>query len=232
MVKYISIKQVADDVYDHPLLTKFNYDRLINYAVEFLRVVGMPRQFEEKTEVLKVEDYRALLPCDFDSMIQVRLFNPKDKDVINPTFVAKSDSFHMSPNKMEGTNLTYMLQHNAIYTSIKDGCIEIAYRAIPLDQDGFPLVPDNSAFIRAMEAYIKKRCFTILFDTGKIKQPVLQNAQQEYAFYVGQAQAQMALTSLDEMETLARQVNRVLPYTREHNHGFVTSAAREATKNL
>jgi hypothetical protein len=37
-----------------------------------MRIVGMPNMFIEKTEELKIEDYRAQLPCDFYQMIQVR----------------------------------------------------------------------------------------------------------------------------------------------------------------
>ena len=72
-----------------------------------------------------------------------------------------------------------------IYTSIKEGTIEIAYQAIILDEEGLPVIPDNSKFIRALEAYIKKQWFTILFDTGTIQGPILQNVQQEYAWAVG-----------------------------------------------
>lgn len=58
---------------------------------------------------------------------------------------------------------------------MKDGEIEIAYRAIAVDEDGYPLIPDRSPFTRALELYIKKQCFTILFDLGKINQAVYSN---------------------------------------------------------
>ena len=44
----------------------------------------------------------------------------------------------------------------------------MAYRALPVDGEGIPLIPDNSVFYRALEAYVKKNWFTILFDLGKI----------------------------------------------------------------
>lgn len=54
-----------------------------------------------------------------------------------------------------------------------------------LDKDGYPMIPENSAFIKALELYIKKAWFTILFDMGKISQGVLFNTQQEYAWAAG-----------------------------------------------
>jgi hypothetical protein len=56
-----------------------------------------------------------------------------------------------------------------------------------LDEDGFPLIPDNQSFKKALEYYIKREYFTILFDIGVITAPVLTNAEQRYAWYVGQA---------------------------------------------
>lgn len=72
-----------------------------------------------------------------------------------------------------------------IYTSIEKGEIELAYRAIMVDSDGYPLIPDDGTFAIALELYIKKRYFTILFDQGKISHQVLANTQQEYCWAVG-----------------------------------------------
>jgi hypothetical protein len=74
----------------------------------------------------------------------------------------------MSEDKYESSELTYKIQGMVIYTSMKEGTIEIAYRAIAVDKDGYPLIPDKSTFTNALELYIKKKCFTIWFDLGKI----------------------------------------------------------------
>ena len=62
----------------------------------------------------------------------------------------------MSDKTHESSDLTYKIQGRVIYTSIKEGTIEIAYRAIAVDDEGYPLVPDKSSFSRALELYIKK----------------------------------------------------------------------------
>jgi len=82
----------------------------------------------------------------------------------------------MSSYKQD-SGFCYKLQGNCIFTSIKEGTIEIAYRAIAVDEEGYPLIPDNAAFIRALELYIKKQTFTILFDLQKINANVYQNVQ-------------------------------------------------------
>jgi len=52
----------------------------------------------------------------------------------------------------------------------------VAYKSIPLDKDGFPLIVDNQEFIEALKAYIKVKRFEIFFDEGRIAQAVFQNA--------------------------------------------------------
>jgi hypothetical protein len=44
---------------------------------------------------------------------------------------------------------------------------------MPLDDEGYPLLPDEPTFLRALELYIKKQWFTILFDMNKISPAVL-----------------------------------------------------------
>lgn len=220
---YISIRQVLDDILTHPLLRDLTLERAVNYCQEFMRIVGCPKLFNNKVEKVKIKDYRALLPCDFLKAIQVR-------GVHGEEFRYTTDSFHQNLKNKRGEELTYKIQGDVIYTSLKDGEIEIAYESIALDDDGFPLIPDNAAFIRALEFYIKKKWFTILFDTGQISAGVYQNAQQEYAFYVGQAQNELVKPSLDEMEAFTHMWNHLLANSTEHKNGFKNLGTREYIK--
>ena len=113
---------------------------------------------------------------------------------------------------------------------IKDLEIEISYWAIPVDNMGFPLIPENSSFITALELYIKKQYFTILFDTGKLNPNVLQNVQQEYAWYVGQAQSDLIRPTIDQMQSITNMWNTLIPRVTEHEKGFYNAGSREYLK--
>ena len=102
--------------------------------------------------------------------------------------------------------------------------------AIPTDHYGFPLIPENAAYIRALELYIQKRYFTILFNNGKINQNVLANTQQEYAFYVGQAQSDLIRPSLDQMESIKNMWTTLIPKMYKHADGFKTVNNPEVLK--
>ena len=225
MDRYISLKQALDDILEHPLLKDVSFERAVNHTVHFIRKVGMPRAFNEKTELITIENYRGLLPCDLDNIIQVRTHNECGNSY--RVFRYSTDSFHMSENKQDSYDLTYKVQGNVIFTSMKDGTIEIAYRALAVDSEGYPMIPDNSSYIDALELYIKKKCFNVLFDTGKISPQVYNQVCQDYAWAVGQAQSDLVRLSIDEMQSLTNSLNTIVQRVNEHSRGFVNNGSME-----
>lgn len=225
MIRYISLKQILDDVLDHPLLKDVSFERAVNHTVHFIRIVGMPRAFNEKTELVTIENYRGMLPCDLDSIIQVRTHNECGQSY--RVFRYSTDSFHISDNKQDSYDFTYKVQGSVIFTSMKNGTIEIAYRALAVDSEGYPMVPDNSSYINALELYIKKKCFNVLFDTGKITPQVYNQVCQDYAWAVGQAQSDLVRLSIDEMQSLTNSLNTLVTRVNEHSRGFVNNGSME-----
>lgn len=217
-----------DKLTRHPLLEDIPFETVVDYAADFMRIVGTPQSFLEKTEKIEIREYKGILPCDYYQMIQVRVI---DADKRMGAFRYSTDSFHMSSIKPKHGGLTYKIQGSCIITSIREGQIEIAYMAMPLDSEGYPLIPDNSSYSRALELYIKLQWFTTLFDTGKINSQVLVNTQQQYAWAVGQAQTDMVRPTIDQMESITAAWNKLLPdITKDHANGFIHEGTEERWK--
>ena len=215
--QYINIKVVLHRILRHPLMQDLSLETAVDYTIDFMRIVGTPRMFTEKVVRIPIDKYRALLPCDYYQTIQVRIPG-------GHALVYSTDSFHMS-NK--GNSSTYKIQGNIIYTSIESGELELAYLAISTDADGYPLLPDNSSFTRALELYIKKQWFTILFDLGKITSAVLQNTQQEYAWAVGDCQSEFNRMSIDQMEAFSNSWRTMILRDHQHSSGFIGDGSRQ-----
>lgn len=215
--QYINIKVILDRILRHPLMQDLSLETAVDYTIDFMRIVGMPRMFTEKVVRITIDKYRALLPCDYYQTIQVRIPG-------GHALVYSTDSFHMS-NK--GNSSTYKIQGNIIYTSIESGELELAYLAISTDADGYPLLPDNSSFTRALELYIKKQWFTILFDLGKITSAVLQNTQQEYAWAVGDCQSEFNRMSIDQIEAFSNSWRTMILRDHQHSSGFIGDGSRQ-----
>lgn len=217
--QYTSINLILDKVLRHPLMQDLSSETAIDYTIDFMRIVGCPNMFENKVVTIEVNQYRALLPEDYYQVTQLRL---KDGRAFRYT----TDSFHLGET-YKSNDLTYKIQGGIIFTSIENGEIELSYDAIKVDCNGYPMIPDNSSFTRALELYIKKQWFTILFDLGKITPQVLQNTQQEYAWAVGDCQSEFIRLNIDKAESFYNSIRTMIRREYQHPSGFINNGTKE-----
>lgn len=215
---YTKIQNVLDRLLRHPLLQDLSLEAAVQYTVDFLGIIGLPKSYEDKIASIEINNYRGVLPCDIVAINQVKHGNNYLQGM--------SDTFGKCYNKLNSPE-SFKTQGNIIYTSFKEGNIDVSYKAIPVDEHGFPLIPDNSIFLKTLELYIKKEWFTILFDLGKINNAVLQNTQQEYAFKVGQLRNEFIIPSVSEMEAITNMLNTLIPRVNEFSKGFRTLGNKE-----
>lgn len=231
MIQTTNIRRILDRVMRHPLMKDIPFETAIEYAVDFIELMGTPGIYTEKTAKIKVDDWRGELPCDYYNMIQVR--DGVDEKHRHPGFTYRysSDSFHLSPDhRHHDTSHTYKIQGHCIFTSTRKTTLEIAYHAFAVDDEGLPLLPDNASFLRGLENYIKLQWFTILYDIGRIPRDVLANVQQEYAWAAGDAQSEFSRLDLDKAETLANSFNMLLPRNGMHLNGYYDNGSKELWK--
>jgi len=239
MVKTTNIRRILDRVKRQKMLLDIPFETAVEYTVDFIELIGTPGLYEEKTAVVRVKDWQGELPCDFEHMIQVRIA-PNQKTPLSSgrlpgtgTYRYSEHTFHMSPSKphaeLTGT-LTYKLQGRTIFTSTRNIDVEIAYNAFMVDDEGYPLLPDNASFLRGLEAYIKMKWFEMKFDEGAISQAVMDRAEQQYCWAVGDAEAEFSRLSIDEAETLFNSFKTLLPRNNEHWKEFFTMGSREVMR--
>lgn len=217
---YINIREVLNRVLRHPLLQDVTLEQAVQYTIDFIGIFGMPRLYQDKEVIVTVDNHRGKLPCDLISINQV-----KKSDGI--CLRSMTDNFSSNDNNGE---LTFKTQGQILFTSLKTGELIISYKAIPVDEDGLPLLIDNPVFLKALESYIKREVFTILFDMGKISPAVLQNTQQQYAWLAGQLQSEFTIPSVSEMESISRMWNTLIQRTGEFDNGFSSFGNKEHIK--
>lgn len=304
--KFTNIRLILEKLRRNPMLRKLPLETIVDYTEDFMRIVGCPCEFLEKTCVVKIDKYKGILPDDFHEVIQVReagddvaksdyiknevikdimysiqnrfdddygelvvqlewdanpasidtlyslrdidfgvygticvnlnVDNKEDADVDMSGFGFKSgyramrsstDSFHMNGQPKNCRELTYKIENHRIFTSEESGYVEVAYRALAIDGDGLPLIPDNSKFTRALEWYIKQEYYTILFESGEIDARVLQNTQQEYCWAVGAYESECHMLTIDEMQSLTNSLNQLVVRINEHDKSFIHEGTRE-----
>lgn len=232
---YINIREALSRVLRHPLLQDITLEQAVQYTIDFIGIFGMPKLYQDKEEVLHIENFRAKLPCDLISINQIKecktgvclrsmTDNFMPREHYDRSAGYKELSFKTSQE------LSFKTQGQVLYVSFKTGDVSVSYKAIPVDKDGFPLLIDNPVFLKALEAYIKREAFTILFDMGKISPAVLQNTQQQYAWLAGQLQSEFTIPSQSEMESISRMWNTLIQRTSEFNNGFSSLGNKEYIK--
>lgn len=227
---YINIREALSRVLRHPLLQDITLEQAVQYTIDFIGIFGMPKLYQDKEEVLHIEDFRAKLPCDLISINQIK--------ECKTGVCLRSMTDNFMPREQYDRNagykipqeLSFKTQGQVLYVSFKTGDVSVSYKAIPVDKDGFPLLIDNPVFLKALEAYIKREAFTILFDMGKITPAVLQNTQQQYAWLAGQLQSEFTIPSISEMESIKNSWCTLLQRTNEFSNGFKNNGDQEYIK--
>lgn len=227
---YVNIREVLSRILRHPLLKNVTLEQVIQHTTDFIGVFGMPRLYQDKEEVLHIEDFRAKLPCDLISINQIKECKTGVcLRSMTDNFMPR-EHYDRSAGYKIPQELSFKTQGQVLYVSFKTGDVSISYKAIPVDKDGFPLLIDNSVFLKTLEFYIKKEEFEILFDEGKISPAVLQNTQRRYAWLAGQLQSEFTIPSQSEMESISRMWNTLIQRTSEFNNGFSSLGNKEYIK--
>ena len=220
-INYISLNEIASRLTRHPLMADLTLEPIIQYTIDFISVVGLPNMYIDKQETVEIDNYRGQIPCDLISIQMIRHSKNHKK------FRGTTDNFQ--PDE-KPSDYTFKSQGSVLITSMKQGNVDIAYRAIMVDDMGMPMIPDDGVFLNALQAYIKQEHFTMLSDLNKIAYQSLVNAQQDYSFKVGKLQNRFLMPSKSEMESISNMLNQIFPRVNEFNKGFKSLGNREYIK--
>lgn len=244
-IQYTNIRRVLDDLVEHPLLKNLTIEQVVRHTLRFISLHGYPSLYQDKIAEIEIKDYRGLLPCDLISIIQVKDLNagiclramtdtfaqglrskPREvnahKDLLN-----NIQNEYIPPRKVCAEEMSFKTQGRIMFTSFPVGMVEVAYKAIPVDEDGFPLLIDNETYLNALEAYIKMKVFTVKFDTNNMSAGVLSNAQTDYAWASHLLQSEMTTPSVSEMESITRYLNTLIKPVTHFDNGFKNLGDRE-----
>lgn len=206
-----------DDITDHPLMNDVQYEYVVKMAVKLIRKLGCPMLFNEKQEDIKVKQWMGMLPCDYIAMNQVMLRNGNSMKAMH----SSTSSYHPKERYRLTDRLTYRIRGQVIITSMEQCDLHISYKAMKLDDEGFPMIVNDETFIDALESYIKWQWFSRLFEENKINYKVMKEAERNYYLNVAQAKEHLdAPKSMDEWENIGNILNSVLIPIQANKNAF------------
>ena len=247
-VNYTSLNVVIDKLLRDPLFNGIQKETIIDYCIDFFSIVGVPDSFDEELYVSEFENYRCLLPSNFVEEIQlfvngVALIHNSDTlasfygtGEVNETSnkidtVATTENFMKSTSKFpRPLDLSYVIRGGIIYLSIEVGTLQMSYRCVKTDEDGYPMIPDNPVFMRALKNYIEVEHLRILWRNNKVADKVFSKAEQDYSFAVGAYETDVQRLSLGKAESLFNSFRTLLMRPNEFQNRFRNLGSKELIK--
>jgi hypothetical protein len=195
IVRVVPLEQVVRKVVGDFNLhsTDIPWQSMIDWIAYGLNQIGAYAQYESKTILLKYDNYSALLPGDFHRV--------------------DADKFTV-PHK---------IQMDMIYFKPKSGEIYLHYLAMPTDERGYPMVPDDNEYLNALYWLIVSKMIL----RGDIKHPEISFMYADER-WSGAIRSARASANMGDIQAIQRRANnsRQLKYDLDPLfNGFKTNGA-------
>ena len=222
------------------------------YSLEQVAVNGMPAEYSGNTfhhlldgaccgiegyttlsEEIKERNWGTLVKVTAeDGTISYEQRDEEEMDNLNLNYSGLM-TFDMTESMYsENVPITFDINNNHITLSEKEGKVCMAYLAIPTDEEGLPLIPEDTSYQLAVKKYLTMKIDYIGWRKGEIRSDIFQHSEQEWQWYVGQAGNKAKMPNIDQIEAIKNQVMRLLPRVNHHETFFRSLGAPELRKNF
>jgi hypothetical protein len=129
-------------------------------------------------------------------------------------------------------DLTYVISGGYVKTNVESGYLMIAYQAVPTDNDGYPMIPDNQSFMEAIYWYITMKLLYPQWVSGQVRDAVYADAKRSWNFYCKQAYGNsMMPNGADQIESIKNTWHRLVEDFNEHDSFFSTMGQEQQIYN-
>ncbi len=226
---FISGKTVLAKLYrDLGINSEINELDVWEWISESLNMIGAYSQYNEISDCLELTNGKAKLPCGFFKLVDINYKN-------NPVYWStqtNASNYQCSNCQIpicnnQGCKYTFYLNDSYLISNItNDNLIEannnicIVYLGIPVDSEGYPLIPDDIMYMKAVTSYV-----TLMLDTqdwrkGKLPDKVYEESKFNWGFYVNSARGAANMPNVQQMENMKNIMVRLMPQHNEYSKGF------------
>ncbi len=227
--KYTSFKEVIAKVYrDLEIKDSNRWIDMIEWGAEALEKIGAIQQYDNIVEKYTVSDYRVKLPCNFIQLDQIYyngypldratstfgnvLVNPNLNSTIDPIVLdaLQGDIVLLKPELPRPINRdTFTINGGYITTSFREGDIYIGYTRIGVDEEGFPMIPDDVNYKQALFWYIAMMLQLPEWFAGEKNN--FERCKQIWEQKCGQAGTKAMMPDITQLENIKNSWVRLIP---------------------
>lgn len=147
---------------------------------------------------------------------------------LDETFTSNNYNVADEPSTMD---YVYYLNNNYIKLNVRSGFLKLAYQAMPLDEEGYPMVPDHPSFFEALYWYIVVKYLYPKWLGGHIRDGIYMDARSNWNFYCKQAYGTAMMPNVDKLESLKNKWLQLYPEINEHDSLFSSSGNKQILYN-
>lgn len=136
----------------------------------------------------------------------------------------------------------YFIKPGWLVTNKKKGYVKLAYKAIAVDERGYPLIPDLTSYQEAIYWYVVMKLSFPKFMEGtlsgkgtkysaKYSQSSYYFIQQQWNFYRNQAYAEAMMPTADEMQSIKNSWHQLIPDMNANDTFFEHQNEQEMNYN-
>lgn len=233
--KYVSIVPIIEKVYrDMGSINQLNFGDAIEWVGEAIEFIGAPLQMTEKVAKIEICGKRGRLPSDLHMIITAGAAVNADCNDCDISFTQmrySTDTYHMYVSCCGDCNctssLTYKVNDDYIFTNFDEGVVRMAYRGIPVDKNGYPLIPDDVKFKNAVAYHVMWKLAFIMLMQEKISRIAYEKIERDRDWYIAAAQTRANTPSVDMMESIKNNWIRLIKKINQQGDGFKSAGEAE-----
>jgi hypothetical protein len=229
-IQYAPVDRVIEMILrDYKFIPKLKVSDVIEWIGACYGLLNYPGMFRHKitgvealTPNVSVTQYRGELPVDFRKVLKAGVRDYDTKEVYRPstgTFTEFQYGTNVEP-KYKNTDKVYSIRGGYIFIEDETATLEIAYEAFPIDDRGYPLVPDDERVLSYMRDFIAEKESFNLLAARKIDQYVYDEINKRRMFRAGSAHAALVNPSPDTMESWTWSRLKLMPRILAHESSF------------
>jgi hypothetical protein len=223
---YISVKYVVSKLYRDLRLEDPNYELdIIEWCGEALAFIGAGSQFTNYVAESPIVSYKCRIPFGIFTLGQIMY---KELDSDTPIVIHRNDTSF--PNGIyrvtdDFKEITYTVNGEYLLFSEESGTAIMSYKGIAVDDEGYPLVPDNQYYKEALFWYCFKHILMLGYKSpAGIDYPF---AESKWLFYCTAARNKANYPSIDEYEQFKNSWTGLLPNINIYKERFDNSYLKQ-----
>lgn len=209
----VSYKYVVDKIYrDLDINEELPEESIISWIAEALLFVGAFDQFDSCVQILHVENHQVCLPKGFYKLQEITnnkhiMYWAGNSQIRN--WVCENASIQGCQN-CQGE--TFYIDNYILHTSVSEGdSIAITYLSMGVDEDGYPLIPDDVYFFEACKSFVVKMLDWQNWRKGRVTDKVKADSEERWNFYVQAARGAANMPDAQRMERIKERLIRLIP---------------------